>query len=546
LQCLSDRIWSFFHNSDLVDVTLTCHGQSMKVHGFILSLFSPILKETLTGMPTNSGDCIFQEQQLPVNQSVNLDFVTDQGTDVNYLLEFLYRGQVTLPETRVKHLLNTAEILGVRELVDAIQTLEFQCTNGNDRASEDTSIQQSEANEFIELMGVPLVETNQSIADHKEINMPSPSQVTICQNTTGGQSTTESAKADSLGEPYIDSAVNIGSSHETSETTNSLDYMNRIEINRSVQEFSQDLENGSHDCEEVTGNFKKEVEEKNDSAANNKCRRRKLKKNPRQDYQRSWRQNRPFLECPRCDYKSRDSSNYKKHMEHHDPSYGSQKYVCDVCSKQFRSRRGFLCHQLGHGDPEKQHKCSVCSFCTPQRWSLIKHLAVLHKIDEKGNTISQDIKCNQCDYICIADHQLKAHILRKHTDHINKPYKCDQCSYATVIKYELEKHVGIRHRHERRYMCEYCSFRSQTHSGLVRHQRIHSGIKPYKCPDCSIEYADGGKFKAHILRHTSDEKSFICHMCAHACRRKDNLRMHLKRIHGINMEESSSTTKNDV
>lgn len=205
------------------------------------------------------------------------------------------------------------------------------------------------------------------------------------------------------------------------------------------------------------------------------------------------------------------------------------RFVCEVCSKTFKNRESFRRHVRRHGDPDALLKCPHCDFRTLQKSTWVQHLAVLHKVDPQGNRLTEDLKCSQCDFVCVTKYQLRSHVVRKHT--VDKPFKCAECDYATVMRSDIEKHVSIRHRHERLYMCETCGFRSQTQGGYNRHVRSHSGVKPFKCELCGQAYADSPKLKIHLQKHASDEKPFVCHLCGHACRRMDNLQMHLKRIH---------------
>jgi len=258
-------------------------------------------------------------------------------------------------------------------------------------------------------------------------------------------------------------------------------------------------------------------------------RKRKSKKDglSKTETRKLWRLKRPVMKCAHCEYETRDKGSYKSHIAKHDPS--ADRFVCDVCAKTFRSMRGYRCHLRSHYDPEHLHKCTYCEFHTPQKWSWLQHLAVIHKVDPHGNPLLENIKCAECNKSFVAEHQLKAHMIRKHT--LDKPYKCQQCPYSAVIRYELDKHISIKHKKERRFLCELCSFRSQTQSGFERHKRSHTGVKPFTCSICGKLYADNRKLKTHMIRHVNDDKTWVCHLCGHACRRKDNLQMHLKRIH---------------
>jgi hypothetical protein len=122
----------------------------------------------------------------------------------------------------------------------------------------------------------------------------------------------------------------------------------------------------------------------------------------------------------------------------------SHRFTCKYCTRGFKSKAGLKLHLQQHTN-ESMHHCMVCPFRTPQQQNLVKHLATKHKKSLDGEDLQADKECQFCEFKCVAQYQLKAHNLRKHTDRSDMKYKCNDCGYASVEKSALVKHIRFRH-----------------------------------------------------------------------------------------------------
>jgi uncharacterized Zn-finger protein len=74
-------------------------------------------------------------------------------------------------------------------------------------------------------------------------------------------------------------------------------------------------------------------------------------------------------------------------------------------------------------------------------------------------------------------------------------YNCDICHQSVVGASEFEGHCRSAHR---RTPCVYCGKTFSQKGNMERHQRQHTGERPFACPHCSCSYTRKETLKVHI------------------------------------------------
>ena len=79
-------------------------------------------------------------------------------------------------------------------------------------------------------------------------------------------------------------------------------------------------------------------------------------------------------------------------------------------------------------------------------------------------------------------------------------------------------------------VCDICNLRCASNSALERHERVHSGEKPYRCSICDRDFARKYTLDVHLRTHTG-EKPYKCKFCTKSFTQKSTLNNHLIRRH---------------
>ena len=139
--------------------------------------------------------------------------------------------------------------------------------------------------------------------------------------------------------------------------------------------------------------------------------------------------------CKLCLYRTDSQGKLDKHAKSH---WSKKRYICHLCSKSLASFKNLSRHLLYHSNPATAyHKCTNCSFYSPNKAGLVKHLRDSHNVFEK-------YECPLCKKTLANQKNLNIH-LKFHSRKGVPHHKCSECFFHSASKFLLERHIREVH-----------------------------------------------------------------------------------------------------
>ncbi|XP_067388984.1 zinc finger protein 420-like [Emydura macquarii macquarii] len=137
---------------------------------------------------------------------------------------------------------------------------------------------------------------------------------------------------------------------------------------------------------------------------------------------------------------------------------------------------------------------------------------------------------NSCG-ICGRKFTCRSHLLRHQRSHTGeRPYQCTECGKSFGCSSVLNKHKMI-HTGEEPHKCPDCGKGFVDRSNLLQHQRSHTGERPYQCTECGKSFKRSGDLNSHQSCHTG-ERPHQCSDCGRSFARSSTLSKHWRQHTG--------------
>ncbi|XP_053743288.1 oocyte zinc finger protein XlCOF8.4 [Synchiropus splendidus] len=195
---------------------------------------------------------------------------------------------------------------------------------------------------------------------------------------------------------------------------------------------------------------------------------------------------------------------------------------CKECGKYFNQRETYNLHRHFHTCENELTvlTCKECGLTFQQRSSFVKHRNE-HK-EKEAKAEESVFQCAGCDRFFSNLNKLRSHTCDSASE---KPYHCPLCHQQFQFKVSVNKHMMI-HSQEGVFKCAECNHTFPDPLSLRVHQRCHGALKPYECPDCGMVFKHYSLMEYHRRRHVDNTRSHLCNICGKSFKYSSLLHQH--------------------
>ncbi|XP_049274720.1 histone-lysine N-methyltransferase PRDM9 [Rhipicephalus sanguineus] len=136
--------------------------------------------------------------------------------------------------------------------------------------------------------------------------------------------------------------------------------------------------------------------------------------------------------------------------------------------------------------------------------------------------------CEDCGDMFSVQKVLDYHRRCKHHQRPQGKHRCAHCPYSSNNKQHVIKHERI-HTGERPFVCHVCRRGFTQRSALNSHLLVHTAERPYECPDCGQRFTHSSTMEQHqrALHSGNSARPYVCSQCGKGFTRSYYLSTHL-------------------